>query len=107
MTGQSNSEDHGPVFSALADDTRRHLLSMLAEQPQSASGLSRQVGISRQAIAKHLSSLEAANLIVPHRAGREIRFTVQPDSLTPALEWMEKTAMVWEQRLDRLQAELD
>jgi DNA-binding transcriptional ArsR family regulator len=95
------------IFSALADGTRRQLLTMLAEQPQSASGLSRQVDISRQAVAKHLSLLEAANLIAPHRAGREIQFRVQPGSLGATLEWMEKTTMVWEQRLDRLESELD
>lgn len=108
MTNQPGSnEQHGVIFSALADDTRRHLLAMLAERPQSASGLARQVDISRQAIAKHLSSLEAANLVVAHRSGREIQFMVQPDSLGPAMEWMERTTLVWERRLDRLQAEFD
>ncbi len=107
MSSNSNEYAHGLIFSALADGTRRQLLTMLAEQPQSASGLSRQVDISRQAVAKHLNLLEAANLIAPHRAGREIQFRVQPGSLGSTLEWMEKTTLVWEQRLDRLEFELD
>ena len=103
----SRDDEHGLIFSALADGTRRQLLTMLAEQPQSASGLARQVDISRQAVAKHLNLLEAASLIAPHRSGREIQFRVQPGSLGSTLEWMGKTTLVWEQRLDRLEAELD
>lgn len=97
----------GEVFAALADDTRRQLLSMLADKPQSASALSRHVGITRQAVAKHLTSLQAAALISPQRAGREVRYVVQPDALGPAMAWIKTTTALWENRLDRLQAELD
>lgn len=107
VDSSASIERHGLIFSALADDTRRHLLSLLAEQPQSASALARQVDISRQAIAKHLSALELAALVRPERVGRELQFVVQPDSLDPALEWMNRTTQLWERRLDRLQARLD
>lgn len=97
----------GAIFAALGDDTRRGLLSMLAESPQSASALSRQVGISRQAVAKHLAALEAASLVTPIRAGREVQFVVQPDNLAPAASWLEAATKTWERRLDRLEDELD
>ena len=94
--------DPGKVFFALSDPTRRQLLSLLADEPQSASALSRQFGISRQAIAKHLSSLEAAALVEPTRVGRAVRFVLQPDSLSPAREWIDQATRTWEDRLDRL-----
>ncbi len=105
MTNPS-SGDPGKVFFALADPTRRRLLSMLADQPQSASALSRQFGMSRQAISKHLNSLEAAALVEPTRVGREVRFVLQPNSLRSAREWMEQATSAWEKRLDRLELDV-
>ena len=47
----------GAVFGALADPMRRRLLSTLAEQPATATELATALPISRQAVAKHLTSL--------------------------------------------------
>lgn len=60
------------VFRALADESRRALLDALfARGGQTLGELTGQLPMSRQAVAKHLAILEAANLVVAVRRGRE------------------------------------
>ena len=59
------------VFKALADSGRRELLDRLfADNGQTLSELCEDMGMSRQAVTKHLAILEAANLVVSVRVGR-------------------------------------
>ena len=60
------------VFKALADPTRRRLLDRLrAENGQTLGDLCQRLEMTRQAVTKHLMLLEAANLVVTVRRGRE------------------------------------
>jgi DNA-binding transcriptional ArsR family regulator len=60
------------VFKALADATRRKLLDRLrADNGQTLSQLCRRLGMTRQAVTKHLRLLETANLVVTVWRGRE------------------------------------
>jgi DNA-binding transcriptional ArsR family regulator len=60
------------VFKALADPTRRRLLDRLhARNGQTLSELCEHADMTRQAVTKHLAILEAANLVVAQRSGRE------------------------------------
>lgn len=60
------------VFQALADDTRRAVLDrILAKSGQSLAQLSEGMGMSRQAVAKHVGVLITAELVVTRRVGRE------------------------------------
>lgn len=62
--------DH--VFKALADPSRRQLLDRLhADNGQTLSDLGRHLNMTRQAVSKHLAVLEAANLVVTMKRGRE------------------------------------
>lgn len=97
MTAEANR-----VFSALSDPTRRQLLEWLDEEVATATTLAERLPISRQAVAKHLSELNAAGLVSSRREGRETLFTADNDGLEPASEWMAQRAAVWEQRLARL-----
>ncbi|HEY1879038.1 MAG TPA: metalloregulator ArsR/SmtB family transcription factor [Caulobacteraceae bacterium] len=64
--------DSGPVFRALADPVRRSLLDSLRERGgQTLGELCLGHAMSRQAVTKHLNILEAANLVVSERRGRE------------------------------------
>jgi DNA-binding transcriptional ArsR family regulator len=60
------------VFKALADPTRRALLDALrARNGQTLSELSERPEMTRQAVTKHIRILEAANLVVSQKRGRE------------------------------------
>jgi DNA-binding transcriptional ArsR family regulator len=92
----------GVVFEALADPTRRRLLSEIAQRPATATELAAELPISRQAVVKHLHSLSAAGLLQSERAGRDVRFQVTPRPLSEAMEWMVAVGSRWDERLERL-----
>lgn len=97
--------DPGPVFAALADPTRRSLLSRLATQgAASATTLARELPVTRQAVVQHLAVLDAAGLVRGRRAGREVRHAVRPEALTAAAGWMTRIAAQWDERLTAIAA---
>ena len=97
----------GPVFVALADDTRRAVLAAVAaDGPTTATRLTAGVPITRQGIAKHLVVLHDAGLVASERRGRETVYRVVPGSLRPATEWLAATDRAWSQRLGRLRDHL-
>ncbi len=99
------SDPIGPVFAALADPTRRHVVETLVRDGStSVPALSVALPISRQAIAKHLAALGDAGLIerAPDGSGREVRYRLRPGALRPASAWLDETAAAWDERLTRL-----
>jgi DNA-binding transcriptional ArsR family regulator len=64
--------DLGEVFKALADPTRRFLLDLLfARDGRTLTELESELEMTRFGVMKHLKVLEAANLVVTRRSGRE------------------------------------
>jgi DNA-binding transcriptional ArsR family regulator len=91
------------VFGALADPTRRQLLSSIAEHPATATELAGGLPISRQAVVKHLGALADAGLLERQRAGREVRYRVTPAPLSDAVSWMAHVGAQWDERLAGLE----
>jgi DNA-binding transcriptional ArsR family regulator len=91
-----------PLFAALADDTRWHILTRLAERPASASALARELPVSRQAIGKHLDVLKTAGLVESTMEGRELVYRALGGQLSQAAAELERLGRVWDQRLDRI-----
>ena len=86
----------GDVFSALADPSRRHVLGYLAANgTATATELSGELPITRQAVAKHLATLSGAGLVEGERAGRETRYRLT------------ETGTEWDARLDALRRHLE
>ncbi len=91
------------VFTALADPTRRQVLSMLVERgPVSATALGQALPVSRQAVAKHLVVLRNAGLVAAQRQGQEVRYELVSEALTEASEWIAQLSARWDARLARL-----
>jgi DNA-binding transcriptional ArsR family regulator len=104
----TKSEKTNKIFTALADPTRRRLLSLIAEKGQAtATTLSNEVTVSRQAVVKHLIFLKEADLVSNNRQGREMRYTVRPQQLDETAKWMANLAKDWDRKLEaiKLQAE--
>ncbi len=99
---RSVEDPAGAVFGALADPMRRRLLAQIAAQPATATELASHLPISRQAVAKHLSSLSQAGLLRRERAGRDVRYRVTPAPLSQAVSWMAEVGGQWDERLARL-----
>lgn len=80
------------VFKALADGGRRRLLDRLrADNGQTLGGLCQRMGMTRQAVTKHLRLLEEANLVVPIWRGREKLHYLNPVPIHEIAErWIDK-----------------
>ena len=77
------------VFAALADPTRRRLLTRLRQGgPRTATDLARDLPMSRQAVVHHLQALDGAGLVDARRAGREVRWSATTVGLAEAKAWM-------------------
>ena len=92
----------GAVFGALADPTRRQLLSSLARQPATATALAHDLPISRQAVVKHLTTLSDAGLLSRERMGRDVCYRFTPQPLSQAASWMAQVGGEWDERLTTL-----
>ena len=95
------------VFDALADPTRRRLLTLVGELGgATATELARELPVSRQAVSKHLAVLSAAGLVASDREGREVRYRLTPQPLSEAMAWMAGVGAQWDRRLEALQRRL-
>jgi DNA-binding transcriptional ArsR family regulator len=97
------------VFTALAEPTRRAILSTLATQgPATVTDLSDRLPISRQAIAKHLVVLVDAGLVTPEPGERRrIRYRLHSAPVQVAQQFLAALAHGWDDRLAALQEHLD
>ena len=96
------------VLEALGDRTRRTVLRTIAERgPATATELAGPLGISRQAVSKHLGVLTDAGMLRADRVGRESRYRLVADGLAPATTWLEGLGSAWEGRMGRLRDHLD
>ena len=96
----SDQDEDDDLWEAMADPTRRKLLDLLVARGQAtATTLTADMPVSRQAIYKHLSLLERVGLIDSHRQGREVRYTVREQRLAEATGALSEVANRWDRRL--------
>ncbi len=77
------------VFAALADPTRRAILSMLLEDDMAVTDVAEPFEMSLAAISKHLTILSKAGLISQEKRGRVKWCKLEPDALKAASVWMQ------------------
>jgi DNA-binding transcriptional ArsR family regulator len=94
------------TFAALADPTRRSILTRLADGEATVRELAEPFAISLPAISRHLKVLESAGLIIRSRDAQWRPSRLQPEPFDEAIEWMESRKQVWEARMDRLDTHL-
>jgi DNA-binding transcriptional ArsR family regulator len=94
-----------PVFAALGEPTRLTLVAKLcSEGPQSITRLSDGTGVTRQAITKHLHTLEDAGLVQATRTGREQIWQLETKRLEKARRCLDQISDQWDVALARLRA---
>lgn len=82
------------VFAALADPTRRAILTMLLEDDMAVTDVAASFTISLAAVSRHLQVLAAAGLISQERRGRVNWCKLEPDALREASIWMTAFGMM-------------
>ncbi|MEO6116039.1 MAG: metalloregulator ArsR/SmtB family transcription factor [Pseudolysinimonas sp.] len=95
-----------PVFSALADPTRRAILLRLMDGDASVSQLGAPFAMSQPAISKHLRVLESAGLISRSQVATARYSHLEAKALQQANEWMQQYKQFWNEGFDKLDAAL-
>ncbi|HEV8196308.1 MAG TPA: metalloregulator ArsR/SmtB family transcription factor [Gemmatimonadales bacterium] len=95
------------VFAALADPTRRAILSRLATGEASVSELAEPFEMSQPAISKHLKVLERAGLVSRGIDAQRRPRRLEPKPLAEATQWLERYREVWEANFRRLDSVLE
>jgi DNA-binding transcriptional ArsR family regulator len=95
------------IFAALADATRRDILKRVSISEHTISELAAPYAMSFAAIAKHISVLEKAGLIIKHRSGKEKVIQIQPKAIVVAAAYLSEYEKVWSDRFDALEKLLE
>jgi len=95
------------VFAALADPTRRAILTRLASGEASVTELAEPFAMTQPAVSKHLKVLERAGLVSRGQDAQRRPRRLEPRPLAEATEWLERYRKIWEGNFQRLDALLD
>jgi DNA-binding transcriptional ArsR family regulator len=100
-------QDLDAVFAALADPTRRAILSRLAAGEASVNEIAAPFEMSQPAVSRHLKVLERAGLIERHvdRQRRPARLKAEP--MAVAVSWLEEFKQFWSSSFDQLDGLLE
>ena len=102
VVGTSETEQTDAIFHALADPTRRDILSAVLLEAHSVSDLARRYPISFAAVHKHVGALERAGLVTKTRHGREQRVRGDVATLQTAHRLLDDLEALWRGRIDRI-----
>lgn len=92
------------LFHALADPTRRSILTRLAASPAQVTELAEPTGLRLPTVMRHLAVLEEAGLITSSKDGRVRTCAIVPEAMEPMRTWLDEQREIWNARLDRLDA---
>ncbi len=96
---------HAGIFAALGDETRLLLVTRLChERSRSISQLAQGSKLTRQAITKHLRVLEKTGIVRHVRAGREMRFELDPRPMEELKQYLDSVSTQWDRALSRLKS---
>ena len=90
------------VFHAIADPTRRAILTRLALQAMTPNALAEHFDSSRQAVSKHIKILAECQLLTQQQTGREIYYHFNPKKMSEVVDWLESFQQLWEDRFNQL-----
>jgi DNA-binding transcriptional ArsR family regulator len=88
------------AFSALAHPLRREIVARLSSGPATVGEVTRDFGVSKPTISRHLKTLEEAGVVSRVIAGRNHRLALRPDTLAEASGWIESQRRRWEALFD-------
>ena len=90
------------IFQAIADPTRRAILTLIALQAMTPSAIADHFDMTRQAISKHMRILTECELVKQEYQGREIYYQLEIDKMKEIDKWLEQFRKIWETRFEQL-----
>ena len=88
------------IFRALAHPIRREIIERLSGGPATVGETTRDLGVSKPTISRHLRTLEEAGVVTRVIDGRTHRLALEPDTLAEAADWIESQRTRWERLFD-------
>lgn len=90
------------LFQAIADPTRRAILTLLAMQALTPNAMAEKFDMSRQAVSKHIKVLQECELIKAKQSGREIYYHFNPKKIQEFDKWLSHLKKIWETQFNQL-----
>ena len=90
------------VFQAIADPTRRAILTLLTMQALTPSSIAANFEFSQQTISKHIQILTECSLLNQEHRGREIYYELNPVKMKEVADWLKPFQQLWENRFTKL-----
>lgn len=90
------------IFQAIADPSRRAILTLIALQAMTPNAIAEHFDTSRQAISKHLKILTECELVKQKQEGREIYYQLEVKKMKELDKWLEQFRKIWESRFNEL-----
>ncbi len=92
------------VFQAIADPTRRAILTLLAVQALTPGAIADNFKSARQTISKHIQILTECELLKPEQNGREIYYHINANKMKEVVQFIEPFRKMWDDRFNKLEA---
>ena len=90
------------VFQAIADPTRRAIITLIALQAMTPNAIAENFHTTRQSVSKHLRILTECDLVKQEQQGREIYYSLQLEKMKEIDIWIEQFRKIWETRFTQL-----
>jgi DNA-binding transcriptional ArsR family regulator len=90
------------VFQAIADPTRRAIITLIALQAMTPNALADNFHTTRQAVSKHLRILIECALVKQEQQGREIYYSLEIEKLKEIDQWVGQFRKIWETSFNQL-----
>lgn len=90
------------IFQAIADPTRRAIISLIAVQAMTPNTIADNFSITRQAVSKHLRILAECEIVQQAHQGREIYYSLEIQKMKEIDLWLEQFRTMWEDKYNQL-----
>jgi DNA-binding transcriptional ArsR family regulator len=94
------------VFQAIADPTRRAIITLIALQAMTPNAIADNFNTTRQAVSKHLRILTECELVKQEYQGREIYYSLEIEKMKDIDKWLEQFRKIWETKFNQLDSVL-
>ena len=92
------------VFQAIADPTRRAIITLVALQAMTPGAIAENFDSSRQTISKHIQILTECELLKQEQNGREIYYHFNPKRMKEIADFIEPFRRLWDTRFNKLES---
>ena len=90
------------IFQAIADPTRRSILTLIALQAMTPNAIAENFNTTRQSVSKHLRILTQCELVQQEQQGREIYYSLKIEKMKEIDKWLKQFREIWETTFNQL-----